>query len=213
MSVSSTPLNSRGVAQPTESSTPAESPVGTPKQKRSKTRVPPSVRAKERGQQEKRPQRGAAIEPKHTPPALTAKTAEVSDDSKVVAEIVDVFESAIRDRNWAELGDAIELFSKHGFNFHLLPLSDHPDIKRLREQSAIDVLTAQKTVDDERVSLALDLLNMGADWNATDADGDSVLTILRRYVDDEARADISELFPKFRHLFIDREGRPIKAKN
>ena len=62
------------------------------------------------------------------------------------------------------------------------------------------------------MSLALDLLNMGADWNALDADGTSVLNILRGYVDEELRADIGEQFPHFRHLFFDREGRPIQGK-
>ncbi len=53
---------------------------------------------------------------------------------------------------------------------------------------------------------------MGADWNAIDADGNSVLNILREYVDEELRADIGEQFPHFRHLFFDREGRPIQGK-
>lgn len=215
MSVSSTP-NSKQLTPSADPSTSAAAPISTTPastthEKRSKTRMPPSVREKERREKENTPPR--PVEAKHTTPALTAKTAEVADHSTVFTDIVWIFESAIQGRDWDRLGDAIETCSKAGLNFHLLPFADHPDIKRLKDRSAIDVLTAQETLDDEQVSLALDLLNMGADWNAADADGDSVLTLLRRYVDDELRAAISEQFPHFRHLFFDREGRPVKGKD
>lgn len=210
MSVSNT-TNSKQVMPSADPSTSVAAPASTTHEKRSKTRMPPSVREKERREKENTPPRPA--EAKHTTPTLTATTAEVLDHSKIFTDIVRIFETAIQGRNWAGLCEAIETCSKANLNFHLLPLADHPDIKRLRERSAIDVLTAQQMLDDEQVSLALDLLNMGADWNAIDADGNSVLNILREYVDEALRADIAEQFPHFLHLFVDREGRPIRGKN
>ncbi len=209
MSVS-TPLTSRGVAQPTESPTPAESPVGAVKEKRSRTRVPPSVRSKERRQKENRPQRGAAIEPKHTPPKLSATSKEAPPIPDYVALLMDHVDGAISDRNWEKLGDLLEALSHPETGLDLRQLAKNPAVNRVLDRAAIRVLTAATPVTDEQLSLALDLLNIGCDWNAKDERGNSVLTLLRRHADDDVLEFISKDFPHFRHLFTDPEGHPIK---
>lgn len=146
MSVSST-TNSKQVTLSADPSTSVGAPVSTTHEKRPKTKLPPSVREKERREKQSTPPR--PVDAKHTTPTLTAKTDEVPDHSNVFTDIVRIFESAIRGRDWAGLGEAIQRCSAANLNLHLLPLADHPDIKRLRERSAIDVLTAQEILDDE----------------------------------------------------------------
>ena len=83
----------------------------------------------------------------------------------------------------------------------------------MREESAIQVLTANSAVSDEQINAALDLLSMGADWNAQDKNGDSVHNIIKKNITNEVLTLINDEYPSFKHLFIDRDGRLIPPKS
>ncbi len=118
-------------------------------------------------------------------------------------------QSAILDSNWDKLGDLIERISDPQQGLNLRSLLHHPAVKQTLDMAAIDVLTAMTPPTDEQLSLALDLLDIGANWNAEDAHGNSVLTILRKNMDDDRLQFTIHNYPNFKHLFVDREGRPI----
>ena len=151
------------------------------KKKESRTKRPPSVREKEIRYQ------------------------------KFVTELMADFKLAIEEKNWDRLGDLIERYSHAGFAFHMLPWANYPEVKQMIKSSAISVLTAESPLDHLHLNLALDLLNMGADWNAKDRNGLSVLNIFRKEVDDYFVDFIMRDYPNFKHLFIDRDGRRIPA--
>ncbi len=179
--------------------------------KRAKTRAPASVRIREqRGKENLHQGIGLPVQA-HTSPILSAVKKSESDMPDYLALLMDQVGAAIRARKWDKLGDLIESISSPDTGLNLPLLSDHPAVKKLLEEAAIGVLAAGLPPSDKQLCRALDLLSIGADWNATDERGNSVLNILRTYADDEVRNFISNEFPAFRHLFIDREGRPIKA--
>ena len=83
----------------------------------------------------------------------------------------------------------------------------------MREESVIQVLKTNSSLSDEQMNVALDLLIMGADWNTTDKNGVSVLNILRKNMTNEVLTLITDEYPNFRHLFIDRDGLMIPPKS
>ncbi len=179
--------------------------------KRAKTRPPASVRAKERRDKENLHQGEGSSIKAHTEPSITKVKKRAPEIPDYLAMLMDQLQSAIRTRNWDKLGDLIHGISSPTTGLNLPLLAEHPAVKKTLQESAIDVLTAGKPPTDDQICRALDLLSMGADWNATDEQGDSVLKILRTYADDDVRDFISNEFPIFRHLFIDSEGQPIRA--
>ena len=179
--------------------------------KRSKTRKPPSVRTKEHlGKENKLP--GPLLN-SHTPPIVSTITRHTRPDRDSLQMIVDDFQSAIQTQNWDELGNLIDHYSHAGLHFGISDARNHPALKKMREESAIQVLTANSTVSDEQMNAALDLLSMGADWNTKDKNGTSVLNIIRKNLTNEVLTLITDEYPSFKHLFIDRDGRLIPPKS
>lgn len=179
--------------------------------KRSKTRKPPSVRTKEHvGKENRLP--GPLLN-SHTPPIISTSTRHARPERDGLQLIVDDFQSAIQTQNWDELDNLIEHYSHAGLHFGIGDAQNHPALKKMREESAIQVLTANSAISDQQMNAALDLLSMGADWNARDKNGASVLNILRKNMTNEVLTLITEEYPSFKHLFIDREGRRIAPKS
>ena len=149
----------------------------------------------------------------HSSPTLRTTARQPMSEQEALQFIVDDFQSAIRDQNWAELGDLVDHYSHRGFHFSISEDKNHPALKKMREESVIQVLKTNSSLSDEQMNAALDLLIMGADWNATDKNGVSVLNILRRNMTNEVLTLIIDEYPNFRHLFIDRDGQLIPPKS
>lgn len=182
-----------------------------PATKHSKIRKPPSVQTKKRkGKESKLPDH--VLLP-HTPPRISTITRPTRPERDVLQLIVDDFQSAIHAQDWEELGNLIEHYSHRGLNFEHNEDKNHSAVKKMREESVIQILTANSFVSGEQMNAALDLLSMGADWNAKDKNGASVLNILRKNMTDEVLSLITNEYPTFKHLFIDRDGRLIAPKS
>ncbi len=178
--------------------------------KRAKTRIPAKVRERRLQGKENIPLQSGRMSTSN--PTLVSRSTSEEPLPDYLKVLMDTVQSAIRDRDWNRLGNLIEGISHPETGLDLPSLADHPAVKKTLKECAIDVLTAQIPPSDEQLSLTLDLLDIGADWNAKDAQGDSVLRILRRYADDTVLAFIRDEHPRFKHLFIDREGRPINPE-
>lgn len=202
---SQTPV--RDTAIDSTNSTP--SPEMTPR--RSKTRKPPSVRTKERLGKENKPV--GPLPQLHTPPTVSTVAGQVGPEQDTLQLIVNDFQSAIQTRNWEGLGSLVEHYSYRGLHFEYDDNSNHPALKKMRDESAIQVLTANSYVSDEQMNAALDLLVMGADWNAQDKTGTTVLNILRKNMTTQILTLIVDEYPRFKHLFIDRDGQLIPPKS
>lgn len=177
----------------------------------SKARKPPSL--KEKQKQGKAKTVPPPQQERHTMPSLSSTAHRDHEERDGLQLIQDQFEVAIKDQNWVELCDLIDFYGKNDLTLLRLPGEEHPSIEQLRETSVIKVLTANETISDDQVSAALGLLNMGADWNAEDKNGNSVLQLLRKSLDREAIQFIEKEYPTFKHLFIDRDGKRIPAKS
>lgn len=174
------------------------------------TRTPPSVR-----QREKAPAKNArqdATVQSHTQPVVSAKYRHQLESPDFADALVSKFQSLIDARNWSALGDLIEELTTNGVAIGHAPLAVHPVVNDFRLRAAIEVLMAAVPRCGEQISLALDLLAIGADWNAQDEHGNTVLNILRSEMDPQVQQFIATEFPGFRHLFIDSRGQPIPAR-
>lgn len=209
MSVSKTPTYMPSGDAATDISNSTLSPE-SPK-KRFKAKNPPSVRTKMSPGKENKPTE--PLPQSHSSPTLRATARQPMSEQEALQFIVDDFQSAIRDQNWAELGDLIDHYSHRGFHFAISEDKNHPALKKMREESVIQVLKTNSSLSDEQMNVALDLLIMGADWNATDKNGVSVLNILRKNMTNEVLTLITDEYPNFRHLFIDRDGLMIPPKS
>ena len=187
-------------------------PQQTEAPKRAKTRKPPSVRERERRQQENVAPGSSSPSPLHTRPALSVASAEEVENSDYIGMLMEHVHSAIHTQNWGKLGDLVESISDPDKGFHLDEVADHPSVKKLLAEGALRVLTAHSPPSYTQLSLALDLLVMGADMNAKDQQGNSVLNILRRAMDNRLREFIVNDHPYFKKLFFDQTGRPIPAE-
>ena len=205
MSLSKTPAQLPAGNTPIDLSTSTLSPE--PATKHSKTRKPPSVRTKKlTGKENKLPD--YVLLP-HTPPRVSTITRPTRPERDGLQLIVDDFQSAIHAQDWEELGNLIDHYSNRGLHFELNDNKDHSAVKKMREESVLQVLTANRYVSDEQMNAALDLLSMGADWNAKDKNGTSVLNILRKNMTDEVLTLITDEYPSLKRLFIDKDGRLI----
>jgi hypothetical protein len=199
------------IIQPTVVGLQADTSSSSATPKRAKTRPPASVRERERRTSDPLPRASSSAVQVHTPPVLSPVNRQKTAIPDYLALLMSQVQSAIRDSNWDKLGDLIERISDPQQGLNLRSLLDHPAVKQTLDMAAIDVLTAMTPATDEQLSLALDLLDIGANWNAEDAHGNSVLTILRKNMDDDRLQFTIHNYPNFKHLFVDREGRPITA--
>lgn len=185
-------------------------PLATPK--RAKTRPPALVRERELRAKEPLPRGSYSHIQTPAPPVPLAVKAQQAAVPDGLAMLMEHFQSAIRDKNWDKLGDLVEGISDPATGLDLRSLSHHPAVKKTLDNAAIEILMAGTPLSDEQLSLTLDMLDIGADWNARDVNGNSVLNILRKNMDDDLLQFIIEKHPRFQHLFLDREGRPIAPK-
>jgi hypothetical protein len=197
------------IIQPTVVGLQADTSSSSATPKRAKTRPPASVRERERRTSDPLPRASGSSPQSHTPPVLSAVNRQRTAIPDYLAVLMSQVQSAILDSNWDKLGDLIERISDPQQGLNLRSLLHHPAVKQTLDMAAIDVLTAMTPPTDEQLSLALDLLDIGANWNAEDAHGNSVLTILRKNMDDDRLQFTIHNYPNFKHLFVDREGRPI----
>lgn len=180
-------------------------------QRWSKTRKPPSVRTKERLGKENKPV--GPLPQLHTPPTVSTMARRVSHEQDTLELIVNDFQSAIQNQDWEELGNLVDHYSHAGLHFEYDDNKNHPALQKMRKESVLQVLTASSYVSDEQMNSALDLLVMGADWNAQDKTGTTVLNILRKNMTTQILTLIVDEYPRFKHLFIDRDGRLIPPKS
>lgn len=187
----------------------ANHPLQEPPRQR-KTKSPPAMRQRPPPQKENREQNPPTNS--STRPTVSAKYAGQLTDPEFATALITQLQSLIDHKNWSALGDLIEDLTKNACIIGHAPLAMHPVVNDFRLRAAIDVLMAEVPRRGEQISLALDLLSMGADWNAQDEHGNNVLNILRSEMDPQVQQFVASEYPSFRHLFMDHHGRPIPAK-
>ncbi len=199
------------IIQPTVVGLQANTSSSSATPKRAKTRPPASVRERERRSSDPLPSSSGSPLQVHTSPVLSTANRQQAAIPDYLSVLMSQVQSAIRDSNWDKLGDLIERISDPQQGLNLRSLLHHPAVKQTLDLAAIDVLTAASPPADEQISLTLDLLEIGANWNAEDAHGNSVLTILRKNMDEDRLQFTVKMYPQFKHLFVDQAGRPITA--
>ncbi len=85
------------------------------------------------------------------------------------------FEAALIEENWQTVSDMLDGFEEHGFRFDTAPVSDVYAGKYVALTAAVRVLTRPDQISDAEASLAIRLLKLGCNPNATDNEGNTLL--------------------------------------
>ncbi len=138
----------------------------------------------------------------HASPAPTADEPSRRTYPCYIKMLVSFLQSAIEEKNWVRLDNLLDSMRKQELRFDSPLLKNYASVQSFMKTAVIDLLSTDKNVGDMPMLLALDLLERGCDWNVTDSQGNSVLTIIRQRMTAPLRELIAEEHPTLRHLFV-----------
>lgn len=152
----------------------------TPERKAGKprTRVPPSVRAREA--RERQANAAAQAQTSHTAPVLVGRANRSSRPLKGMDLLVDTFRQAIESKNWDRLDSLMESMREQKCRFDSADVRSHAGMRMLAQRAPAAVLAADTPVTAEQMRLALELLAQGCDGNAEYRPGITVLDHTRQ---------------------------------
>lgn len=164
-----------------------------------RTRVPPSVRAREA---RARTASAAAGKPSttHTAPTLSGAAGKQANARDGVGMLVDALWQAIRSGNPDRLRSLVDTMREDSFRLDASILESHPDVQQFVREAVPELLGAERTVDQDRALVALDLLDLGCDWNAPDGSGNRAIDLIRQAIEPSVMESVVEMRPHLRHL-------------
>jgi hypothetical protein len=134
-----------------------------------------------------------------------AKTAVDPAMPSGITMLVGTILKAIDKQDWARLDNLINGMREKKLRFDDSTLRDLPAAQKIIQWAPLTVLTSNdhsSNVDhDAQWLLALDLLDLGCDWNAKDSQGNRVIDLLRKQADLALIEFVVEGFPHLKHLF------------
>lgn len=103
------------------------------------------------------------------------------------------------------LENLITSMRETGFRFDSPSMKDSRVLKNIVTMGPLTLLGANEHVrsmhHEDRWIFALDLLDLGCDWNVKDRSGDRVIDLLRRQATPDLIEYVAKEHPNLRHLF------------
>jgi hypothetical protein len=140
---------------------------------------------------------------------LSSSTISQSEDSGPIPSYAGVLVKTIWDtidnRNWMRLENLIISMRENSFRFDHPSMKDSRVIKNIVTMAPLALLGANENVrgvhHENRWIFALDLLDLGCDWNVKDRSGNRVIDLLRKQATPDLIQYVAEERPNLRHLF------------
>lgn len=113
---------------------------------------------------------------------------------------------AIEEQNWDRLDRLVESMRQHKFRFDDPALKQSNAAQQIIQSAPMTLLAASEdtsVIDKGRTwLLALDLLELGCDWNATDQNGIRVIDHLRSNANKSVIENVVQMRPELKHLLL-----------
>lgn len=140
---------------------------------------------------------------------LSSSTISQSEDSGQIpnyaAVLVQAIWDAIDTKDWMRLDNLIASMRENNFRFDSPSMKDSRVIKNIVTMAPMALLGANEHVrgmhHENRWIFALDLLDLGCDWNVKDRSGNRVIDLLRKQATPDLIQYVAEERPNLRHLF------------
>lgn len=146
--------------------------------------------------------------PSHTVRTAVSSPAKTAVDPSMpsgVTMLVGAILTAIHQKNWGRLGSLIDGMREEKLRFDGSALRDLPAAQKIIKWAPLTVLTSNDDANhadhDTQWLLALDLLDLGCDWNAKDSQGNRVIDLLRKQATPWLIEFVGDEFPNIKHLF------------
>lgn len=140
---------------------------------------------------------------------LSSSSSSESIDSgpmpSYIAMMVQTIWDAIDNRNWIRLDNLLSSARENNFRFDRPSMKTTWVVQNIIQMAPLALLGANEHVSgvnyESRWMLALDLLDLGCDWNARDRSGNRAIDLLRKQATPDLIQFVAEERPNLRHLF------------
>jgi len=140
---------------------------------------------------------------------LTSSTISGSEDGGTIPSYIAVLTQKIWDaidtKDWGRLDNLTSSMRAQGFRFDSPLMSNTHTVNNIFAMAPLALLGANEHAKAEHYDIrwmfALDLLDLGCDWNAKDRSGHRAIDLLRKQATPQLTAYVVENYPKLRHLF------------
>lgn len=140
---------------------------------------------------------------------LTSSTISESQDigpaPSYIAVLAQKIWDAIDTKDWDRLDHLTSSMRAQGFRFDSPLMSNTHTVNNIITMAPLALLGANEHAKadhyDIRWMFALDLLDLGCDWNAKDRSGHRAIDLLRKQATPQLTAYVVENYPNLRHLF------------
>ena len=146
--------------------------------------------------------------PSHTLKTAVSSPAKTAVDPSMpsgVTMLVGAILAAIDQKDWGRLDSLIDGMREEKLRFDGSALRYLPAAQEIIKWAPLTVLTSNDDANhadhDMQWLLALDLLDLGCDWNAKDSQGNRVIDLLRKQATPWLIEFVGEELPHFKHLF------------
>ena len=144
----------------------------------------------------------------HTVKTAVSSTEKTSVDPAMpsgITMLVGTIFKAIEKQDWGRLDSLINGMREQKLRLDDTALKDLPAAQKIIQWAPLTLLTSNDHADDAdhdaQWLLALDLLDLGCDWNAKDSQGNRVIDLLRKQADPSLIEFVVEGFPHLKRLF------------
>lgn len=114
--------------------------------------------------------------------------------------------TAMERQDWDKLGNLLDSMHEHQFRFDDPALKDSAPVQQIIEAAPLALLTDGKNASGtEKVSrwlLALDLFDLGCNWDAKDHNGVRAINLLRQQASKSLIDHVVSERPEFKHLLL-----------
>jgi len=140
---------------------------------------------------------------------LTSSTISESQDigpaPSYIAVLAQKIWDAIDTKDWGRLDNLTSSMRAQGFRFDSPLMSNTHTVNNIIAMAPLALLGANEHAKAEHYDIrwmfALDLLDLGCDWNAKDRSGHRAIDLLRKQATPQLTAYVVENYPNLRHLF------------
>jgi hypothetical protein len=144
----------------------------------------------------------------HTVKTAVSSPAKTAVDPAIpsgITMLVGTILKAIDKQDWGRLNNLINGMREEKLRFDDPVLKELPAAQLIIHWAPLTVLTSNDHAGDAdhdaQWLLALDLLDLGCDWNAKDSQGNRVIDLLRKQADPSLIEFVVEEFPHLKQLF------------
>jgi hypothetical protein len=144
----------------------------------------------------------------HTVKTAVSSTEKTSVDPAMpsgITMLVGTIFKAIEKQDWGRLDSLINGMREQKLRLDDTALKDLPAAQKIIQWAPLTLLTSNDHAGDAdhdaQWLLALDLLDLGCDWNAKDSQGNRVIDLLRKQADPSLIEFVVEGFPHLKRLF------------